>query len=254
MMRPAYSPKELVTPENWQTLPYGDWLQQQVGASLNDWWPKIFGYHLLKLGNLSSELATGLCPVAHQINLAPESEQIQAKLEALPFKSASIDACLSTFCLEFHRDPHSLLREIDRVLISGGRLILVGFNPLSSLGMGYLWPANHKRLPWSGRLFTPARIQDWLGVLGYRVLAKECLCQHGLLWAPTRFASVQQSMKDVMPGLGSVYLIVAEKLDSPLTPVRQKWKIRRPLVVRPFPELAGRDSQSAARQRDPQDR
>ncbi|SHI18960.1 methyltransferase domain-containing protein [Ferrimonas marina] len=241
-MRPAYSTDKIVAPSQWEEFPDGPWLQEQIGAGLDAWWPRIFGYHLLKLGALSRHLPSGLCPVPHQFSLANDQAEVLGKLNALPFQATSIDACLATFCLEYHQDPHGLLREIDRVLISGGHLILVGFNPISALSLGYLWPPNHKRLPWRGRLFTPARVQDWLGVLGYKVLAQECISQHSMLWSPSRFVSAQQAMTDLVPGLGSVFLIVAQKLDCPLTPVQQKWKVRRPLVVNPVPELASRDA------------
>ncbi len=247
MIRPAYSEHKVAAPSGWHALPHGAWLKERVAASLNEWWPQIFGYHLLKLGPLSNDVSSQLCPVPHQFGLDPNQGQVKAQWDALPLRSASIDACLSTFCLEFHRDPHAMLREVDRVLVSGGHLLLVGFNPASALGLGYLWPPNQERFPWKGRLFTPARVQDWLSVLGYRVMAQECLSQAALLGAPGSFSALQSWMTQWCPGLGSVYLIVAEKLDCPLTPAKPRWRVRRPLVVNPVPELAGRD-QTAARQ------
>ncbi|MBY5992010.1 methyltransferase domain-containing protein [Ferrimonas balearica] len=252
MLRPAYSEHPLAPPEQWQALPYGDWLKGQVEAGLDYWWPRIFGYHLLKLGALADTLPTGLCPVPHQFGLDPNRGAVRAAWSELPLQSGSIDACLAPFCLEFQQDPHALLRELDRVLISGGHLVLVGFSPVSPLAAGYLWPSRHRQLPWSGRLFTPARVQDWLGVLGYRVLAQECLAHHTMLWSPERFPTLQRWAADLCPGLGSVYLIVARKLEAPMTPVRQRWKLTRPLVGQPVREAVGRHGRPpvAARQPD----
>jgi hypothetical protein len=38
-------------------------------------------------------------------------------------------------CLEFHDDPHQILREVERVLIPEGEVIITGFNPLSLWGL-----------------------------------------------------------------------------------------------------------------------
>ncbi len=43
-----------------------------------------------------------------------------------------------THCLAYSHDPHWLLREVDRVLIDDGWLIISGFNPFSLLGMAKL--------------------------------------------------------------------------------------------------------------------
>lgn len=56
--------------------------------------------------------------------------------------------------LEFETDPYKLLRETDRVLISGGYLFIIGFNPLSPAFMGKLLPRYQQKLPWSGRFYA----------------------------------------------------------------------------------------------------
>ncbi|MBW3138571.1 methyltransferase domain-containing protein [Ferrimonas balearica] len=251
MLRPAYSESPIEPPPSWQALPYGDWLKEQVESGLDEWWPRIFGYHLLKLGPLADTLPTRLCPVPHQFGLAPQRGSVRAELTRLPLQNASIDAALVPFCLEFQQDPHALLRELDRVLISGGHLVLVGFSVLSPLAFGYLWPKRHHQFPWSGRLFTPGRIHDWLSLLGYRVLSHESLAHHTMLWSPEKFPTAQRWLADLAPGFGSVYLIVARKMEAPLTPARQRWHLRRPLVGQPVREAVGRESkpQVAARQR-----
>lgn len=49
---------------------------------------------------------------------------VQARVQALPFADASFDAVVSTFPTDYIADP-AALREIARVLRSGGRLIVV---------------------------------------------------------------------------------------------------------------------------------
>ncbi|QIZ76832.1 class I SAM-dependent methyltransferase [Ferrimonas lipolytica] len=249
-MRPALSPNTIVPLQQWQSLPSGEWLQQQVEANLSDWLPRLFGYHLLKLGPLASQLSSSACPIQHQISLANNDGSVHADLNALPFQQGTIDACIASFCLEFDQDPHRILREIDRVMICGGHLVLIGFNGFSPLGIGYMLPHLRKRPPWNGRLFNPSRVEDWLGVLGYRILETEPVTLHSFLAKPERYSLVRQALELSLPKWGSVYMIVARKTDCPLTPVRKKWRVPRPTVLNPIADLASfdRDKSRASNQ------
>jgi SAM-dependent methyltransferase len=57
-------------------------------------------------------------------------------LRQLPFAAHSIDLVVMAHVLEFHDDPHQILREVERVLIPEGEvLIITGFNPISIWGL-----------------------------------------------------------------------------------------------------------------------
>src|SRR5258705_9882896 len=49
-----------------------------------------------------------------------------ADLRALPFREKAFSACINIVTLEHVREPHRVLRELSRVLGSGGRPLLVG--------------------------------------------------------------------------------------------------------------------------------
>ena len=97
-------------------------MAKAIEQQLSQWWPKIFGYHLLKIGSLSSALDTSACNIKHQIKLNEQQEQasVVADPDALPFLELSIDAVLLAHCLEFYPDPHHIVREAHRVLKPGG--------------------------------------------------------------------------------------------------------------------------------------
>ncbi|WP_298441752.1 methyltransferase domain-containing protein [uncultured Ferrimonas sp.] len=237
-MRPALNPNKVQPLSQWQSLPNGEWLQQQVEASMTEWWPKLFGYHLLKLGPLATSLTSSGCPIPHQMGLDPVQGAVRAQLHALPFKGASIDACVAPFCLEFQQDPHGLLREIDRVMICGGHLVLIGFSAISPLALGYMLPHLRQRPPWTGRMFQPSRVADWLGVLGYRIVEQQPLTLHSFMVNPERFGALRHTVEAALPMWGSVYMLVAQKMACPLTPVRSKWRAPRPLLINPIADLA----------------
>ena len=215
-------------PEQWSDLPNGEALQHAVAKQLEDWWPRVFGYHLLKLGPLTAELSSMASPVAHHFSLSPsKGASIEGDFCHLPLQNAAIDAVVMSLLLEFEPDPYRILRETDRVLIAGGYLFIVGFNPLSPVFLGKLWPKYQDCLPWNGRFFMPSRVRDWLGLLGYQVVGDERLVYHPLMGDFNQGKFFQQSLASWLPSAGSLYLIVARKLESPLTPIRDKRKVRQ---------------------------
>ncbi len=62
--------------------------------------------------------------------------QVLASPYQLPFAEKSVDACLLSHTLAYAANPHRILREVDRVLIDDGWLVISGFNPFSLLGLG----------------------------------------------------------------------------------------------------------------------
>lgn len=216
-------------PEQWDDLPNGPALQQAVADKLADWWPRVFGYHLLKLGPLSADLSSMASPVAHHFSLCSEpNASLIGDFCHLPLRNGVIDAVLMILLLEFEADPYRILRETDRVLIAGGYLFIVGLNPLSPVFLGKLWPKYQDKLPWCGRFFMPSRVRDWLGLLGYQVVSDERLVYHPLIGEFNEGRFMQQTLASWLPSAGSLYLIVARKLESPLTPIRDKRKVRQP--------------------------
>ncbi len=81
--------------------------------------------------------------------------------------------------LELARDPHQTLREVERVLVPEGRVVIVGFNPASlwglrqglgrvrlGLGLGKQRPLF---LPATGEFLGYRRLRDWLRLLSFEV-------------------------------------------------------------------------------------
>ena len=230
----------MLKPHNWQDLPYGELLQAEIEAKLAPWWPRIFGYHLLKVGALSGQLNSLHCNIARHFSVYDDSEaNIQADTHYLPIQQHSIDAVLSCFLLEFESDPYQILREFDRVLINSGYIFIIGFNPISPAFIGKILPRYQTKLPWNGQFFMPSRVKDWLGLLGYQVLADERFMYHSLLGQrganesyqanePYHSSRWQKTIANWLPSTGSVYLIVARKMTIPLTPIKDKAKLKAP--------------------------
>lgn len=225
-MKPALSYHSTTIPRQWQQLPQGELMAKAIELQLSQWWPKIFGYHLLKVGSLSSALDTSASSIKHQIKLNELVDQasVVAEPDALPFFEHSIDAVLLAHCLEFYPDPHHIVREAHRVLMPDGYLLLSGYNPISSAGLMKLWPGVKQQLPWAGRFFTPSRVKDWLHLLGFEVMYEQRFFWSSLLGHHNPESRWQKWCETYLGYFGASYLLVARKRVLPLTPIRPKWQ------------------------------
>jgi len=228
----AFTNNRVLAPTQWDELAQGEWVQSQVQEAIAPWLRRVFGYHMLKIGSLSLQLDTSNCSIRHQIGLAPErGADVIAEPARLPFQESCIDVCVLALSLNFHHNPHQLLREVNRVTVSGGHIIIVGLNPYSPLGLASLNPQLSHKYPYNGRFFSQSRIKDWLAVLGYKVVAQQKLVYSSLLMRPDRTRYLQSLLGSNIPGFGSFYCIMAKKLVRPLTPVKPRWAIQtKPLL------------------------
>lgn len=218
-MKPTRIPQIVSAPEHWAELPKGEYFRDALERQLKPWLAKMYGFHLLKIGNLSAEINTESCAISHQVNVSLAGQPIQVKADPLhlPFAEKSVDACLLANTLPWCSDPHRLLREADRVLIDDGWLILSGFNPMSLMGLRKLVPVLRRKAPYNSRMFTFTRQLDWLSLLNFEVMHYSGFqvlpwTQQGGKMLTTHF-----------PALGCMQLIVARKRTIPLTlnPMKQ---------------------------------
>ncbi|CAH0284795.1 hypothetical protein WB66_16710 [bacteria symbiont BFo1 of Frankliniella occidentalis] len=212
-MKPAKTRHIRHVPESWSQIPCGEYYRDALSHQLRPSLAKLYGFHLLKVGSLSAEIDTESCAISHQVNvgLSGDNLQVHADPLSLPFESKSVDACLLAHTLAWSSDPHRVLREVDRVLIDDGWMIISGFNIFSALGVGKLIPGLHRKVPWNSRMFTQMRLMDWLSLLNYEVIHRSRF--QVLPWN-------RQGGKVIsthLPALGCLNLIVARKRTFPLT-------------------------------------
>ncbi|MGB1261351.1 MAG: class I SAM-dependent methyltransferase [Cognaticolwellia sp.] len=230
-MKPALSFRHPDQPKSWQHLPNGELILANINQTLASWWPKFFGYHLMKIGALSAEIDSDHSPIKHQLSLSQQGEtaDVIADIDDLPLLEHSVDVCVLAHALEFALDPHHVVREANRVLIPNGYLVITGFNPFSFVGLNKFIPYRRKQMPWNERLFSPMRVKDWLHLMGYEIQLDQRFLHSSLSRKITQGVISQQWRKIAaryFPSFGSVYVIVAKKRLLPLTPIKAKWQLR----------------------------
>jgi|TARA_B110000196_G_C21135654_1_gene660940 SAM-dependent methyltransferase len=230
-MKPALAFRQPDYPTSWQNLPNGELIVANINQTLAPWWPKFFGYHLLKIGALSGEIDSSQSPIKHQLTLSEQAQKcnLVGDIDDLPLLEHSVDVCVLLHALEFSLDPHHVVREANRVLIPNGYLVITGFNPFSLAGLNQFIPYRRNKTPWNERLFSPMRVKDWLHLMGFEIqLDKRFL--HSTLARQVTQGVISNHWHNIasryFPSLGSVYVIVAKKRVLPLTPIKAKWQIR----------------------------
>lgn len=232
----------------WYQTSLGTAVLDTVADKFDDILPGIFGYQGLQVGQIAPgrELlsSAGLHRRLVIDSFAAESgSHISASIEHLPISSDCVNLVFYPHALEFCESPHGALREADRILTDDGHLIVMGFNPYSSFGMRRLFG---RTAPWNGKSYSRARVQDWLSVLGFRIVSTETVFMRPPLNRPGLLRKTRglERTQRLLGLAGGVYLIHARKQTIPMTLARQQWlKPRGRLVTGAF---AQRSRQSAA--------
>jgi SAM-dependent methyltransferase len=159
------------TLRDWLATPLGQYLLEKEQAYLDDVTPDIFGFHAMQLGMPEVDLLRE-SRIAHRVRIAAaDRPDVYAKCHELPLATHSIDMVLLPHVLEFAAEPHAILREVDRVMMPEGRLVIVGFNPWSLWGLRSSVGFSRNEHPWNGRFVSLPRVKDWLALLGFDVNA-----------------------------------------------------------------------------------
>lgn len=209
--------------------------QRRVAGLLAD----LFGYHIVQLGLPQSQNFIATSRIGHKLIVAAGTDESDAAkpiaglisaAEALPLQADSIDVLVLAHVLEFTNDPHQLLREVERVLIGDGHVVIIGFNPWSLWGLSRALLGWREEPPWCGHFFSAMRIQDWLHLLGFEIMHTEKLfyrpaLRNGKLLA--RLAFMDKLGRYVWPWWGGVHVILAKKRVVQLLPMREVWRHRR---------------------------
>jgi SAM-dependent methyltransferase len=146
----------------------------------------------------------------------------------LPFEAQSVDLVVMPHTLEFTPDPHRLLREVERVLMPDGRLVIAGFNSLSLWGMRQSVGRMTRKpfVPGTHDLIAFTRLKDWIKLLGFEFDRGRFGCYRPPLvtdqWL-TRYEFMESAGDRWWPIFGATYMITAVKRVRGMRMVGPKW-------------------------------
>jgi SAM-dependent methyltransferase len=228
-----------------------EWFQTPAGQYLLEWEHEkvseavvdIFGYHALQLGvpELQGLLANRM---PHQWFCDDHAHSGSGAIArpmafltdfvALPFPASSLDLIVLPHTLELSADPHASLREVERVLVPEGRVVICGFNPWS------LWGLRQRRehiyrhfgsetlfLPDFGEFIAYWRLKDWLRLLGFEVELGKFGCYRPAVDSQRllqRFEWLDRAGARWWPVFGAAYFLVAVKRVRGMRLMGPAWK------------------------------
>ncbi len=144
--------------------------------------------------------------------------------EYLPFFAKSVDIVIAPHALEGSTNPHQVLREIERILVPEGLLLLSGINAMS------VWRFKKKAMPWQGSFMSLPRLKDWLKLMNF-----ECIQGTMAAYVPPfssdkmirQFTWLDKAGARWWPLQGGLYFLLAKKRVPAMIPIRlatSRWR------------------------------
>ena len=237
------------------------WEQAQFDATVAD----FFGFHALQLGLPELDaLQANRMPhrwLAQSLDMKAQSTRptnthfadcylagskraaLMVDFAALPFPANSLDLVVLPHALELNVDPHATLREVERVLVPEGRVVITGLNPASLWGLRQRRARLYQRLglgelylPQNGEFIGYWRLRDWLRLLSFEVETGRFGCYRPAVGSEKwlkRFAWMDRAGDRWWPIFGSVYFLVAVKRVRGMRLLGPAWKAAPSLAGAP---------------------
>ncbi len=226
----------------WYKTPLGLAVHEQESRKFKTILPNLFGYHLVQFSQHAELDYLETSTIRHRIILDLDNYNLASdiNLRCNPHQVAiacdSVDVVVLPHTLEVDMSPHQVLREVDRILVPEGKVVITGFNPWSHWGMRKLCNPWSKKSPWDLNFVSPFRLKDWLSLLGFEIETVETFFYRPPIGHPLAVNKLHIFDKigaKLWPAFGGVYIMVANKKVSTMTPIRPRWYMRHQSPVNP---------------------
>ncbi|MDP1607556.1 MAG: methyltransferase domain-containing protein [Rhodocyclaceae bacterium] len=217
---------------------FSDWLDTPQGQYVRAWEQRkldllvadIFGFNAVQVGFPQLDfLRTNRMPFRV---LCCDQGAVAVKSDPcfLPFAANSLDLIVLPHVLEFNANPQQILREVERVLVPEGSVVVTGFNPYSLWGLRRAMARRGGRPPWQGRYLSVSRLRDWFKLLGFETRSGAFGC-----YAPPvrqekwlqRWRFMDAAGDRWWPITGAVYVLQAIKRQHGMRLITPKWHDRK---------------------------
>src|SRR4249920_4156277 len=215
---------------DWFDTPLGGYLlaceQSYFDAEVAD----VFGFNALQLGLSHVDfLRANRMPLRCRI-ACDGPARVRADLRQLPVLANSADLVILPHVLEFSDHPHQVLREVVRVLMPEGHVIVSGFNPWSLWGARQAFDRRREQIPWCGQFINLPRLKDWMALLGIEIAAGRMCCYIPPViserWIE-RVSFLEAAGDRWWPFAGGVYFLHGVKRVQGVRVITPQWKTTR---------------------------
>jgi SAM-dependent methyltransferase len=203
-----------------------DWELAQFDSAVDD----VFGFRAVQIGLPEVDFLRQN-RIRYRFTLALEpGAALAADPLQLPLASQSVDLVALPHVLEGHHNPHDVLREVERVLMPEGQVVISGFNTTSLWRVRQAFTFHRNGAPWDAKFIGLFRLREWLRVLGFELNGGKFGC-----YAPPftqkvwleRFAFMEKAGARWWPITGGVYVVRAVKRVHAMRIVTPAWRQER---------------------------
>ena len=241
----AIAEHPIVDLESWLRSDIGRYMQSWEQARFDALVADAFGFNALQVGMpaldmlRNNRIAFKAYSGSHLPDEAGSSQWqsiVLSEAELLPFASQSMDLLVLPHGLECAANPHQVLREVERVLVPEGRVVISGFNPWSFWGARNSTPYMKQWLPYPTKdLVSLPRLKDWLKLLSFDIDRGNFGCYVPAIsskkWID-RFSFAEHAGDRWWPYLGAVYVVSAVKRVAGMRLLTPGWKIKQKRLAR----------------------
>ena len=214
-----------ISPQEWFKSPLCQYLLNLEYGYINPVVMDTFGFYAIQMGNFDIDFLDH-SRIPNKFSLNSNHADLMASNEALPFEEASVDLIIAPHILEQMAEPYELLKEIHRVLMPEGRLIISGFNPMSLWGIKRLLSFDID-YPWNTKFIPLSKIKEWLPIIGLEMVEGKMGCYVPPIQQSSwlkKLHTMEKLGDRWWPMLGGFYFLVIQKRVHGMTPIRPLWK------------------------------
>ena len=216
-----------ISSQDWFNSPLGRYVISLEYNYINPVVMDTFGFYAIQMGNFGIDFLDH-SRIQNKFSANSNLADLLTSNEALPFDESSLDLLIAPHILEKMSKPYELLKEIHRVLMPEGRLIITGFNPMSLWGIKRLLSFDID-YPWNTKFIPLSKIREWLPIVGLEMVEGKMGCYI----PPIQQASWLKKIKALekfgdrwWPMLGGFYFLVIQKRVHGMTPIKPHWQKR----------------------------
>ena len=203
-----------------------DWELAQFDSAVDD----VFGFRAVQIGLPEVDfLRQNRIPYRFSLALEPGASLAADPLQ-IPLASQSVDLVVLPHVLEGHPNPHDVLREVERVLMPEGQVVISGFNTASLWRVRQLFAPRHNGAPWDAKFIGLLRLREWLRVLGFELNGGKFGCYappfRNEIWLK-RFEFMEKAGARWWPVTGGIYVVRAVKRVHAMRIVTPAWRQER---------------------------
>ena len=214
-----------ISPQEWFKSPLGQYLLALEYDYINPVVMDTFGFYAIQMGNFDIDFLDQ-SRIQNKFSLNSNHADLMTSNEALPFEEASVDLLIAPHILEQMVEPYELLKEIHRVLMPEGRLIITGFNPTSLWGLKRLLSFDID-YPWNAKFISLSKIKEWLPIVGLEMIEGKMGCYVPPIQQSSWLKKIHAMEKlgdRWWPMLGGFYFIVIQKRVHGMHAIQPLWK------------------------------